>query len=607
MTWQITAKTGTRRGVSWSVGEQPVTLGRSLSCDISINDPTVSRRHCEITFDGTGLYFRDLGSRNVTLVNGRIAKRCPLSVGDEISLGNDVFIVTQSVVTDASGSNTARPRTDNTTQSLSTTISLDSDDPKEAHFEYPASAQEMVRLYQLSRQLNRTRSTHDYAANCIQCIQDLFPVGVRVHVCLGSQAQALDIYPKGEVLPDRILKQVAKVLGGGRSLLKFDRKHAFQAAQQICVSPIRTVDGVLGAFVLRAALREAVLEETDLARLNAVASVAGLHPIAASDGDSTPDEVSLIPEDERIGFLGRSLGASALRAEIRSAAQTRLTTLIVGERGTGKVLAARMIHHQSPVPRGPLITANCETIAGPPFARTLLGEERPTESSGRIIDAGLLDQANGGTLILREVGALTLENQQLLSRTLAQRTFARLGSTGEVSFHGRVITTSRVELESLVTDGKFRGDLVKALSRIRLQIPPLRHRRADIRALAQHFLHNERKRAPRSVEGLTEDALGYLEELPLWGNAAELQATITRAARQGKGSWIESEDLSDSESQEHGIAEVSLDPLEHAEQTLIAAVVRQCDGDAERAARILGLSKVEVARIHKQTFKSTRE
>lgn len=607
MTWQITAKSGTRRGVSWSLGEQPVTLGRSLSCDISINDPTVSRRHCEISVEGTTLTFRDLGSRNVTLVNGRIEKQCILSVGDEISLGNDVFIITQSVIADASGSAPSQKRTDNTTQSLSTTISLDSEDPREAHFEYPASAKEMVRLYQLSRQLYRTRSAHDYATNCINCIRELFPPEIRAHVCLGTQAQALDIYPKGDVLSDRILKQVAKVLGGGRSVLKFDRKHAFQPAQQVCISPIRTADGVLGAFVLLSSLRESILEERDLSRLNAISSVAGLHRVAASDSDSTPNEIPIVPEDERVGFLGRSLGASALRAEIRSAAQTRLSTLIVGERGTGKVLAARMIHHQSAAPRGPMITANCEAIAGAPFARTLLGEERPTDSSGRIIDAGLLDQANGGTLILREVGALTLENQQLLCRTLGQRTFARIGSTGEVSFHGRVITTSRVELETLASEGKFRGDLVKALSRIRLQIPPLRHRRADIRALAQHFLRNERNRAPRSVEGLTEDALGYLEELPLWGNAAELQATISRAARQGKGNWIESEDLNDGGTDGHTITEVSLDPLEHAEQTLIAAVVRQCDGNAERAARILGISQLEVERIHNQFDKTPRD
>lgn len=607
MTWQITAKSGTRRGVSWSVSEQPVTLGRSLSCDISINDPTVSRRHCEISFNGTTLCFRDLGSRNVTLVNGRIAKECTLNVGDEISLGNDVFIITQSAISGALSDDPIKRRTDSTTQSLSTTISLDHEDPQEAHFEYPATAREMVRLYQLSRQLYRTRSAHDYATNCMNCIRELFPPDVRIHVCLGSQTQALEVYPKGDALSERVLKQVAKVLGGGRSLLKFERKHAFQPAQQICVSPIRTVDGVLGAFVVLSALREVVLEEKDLSRLNAIASVAGLHRMAASDSDSTPNETPIMPEDERTGFLGRSLGASALRAEIRSAAQTRLSTLIVGERGTGKVLAARMIHQQSPAPRGPMITANCEAIAGAPFARTLLGEERPTDSNGRIIDAGLLDQANGGTLILREVGALTLENQQLLCRTLGQRTFARIGSTGEVSFHGRVITTSRIELETLVTEGKFRGDLVKALSRIRLQIPPLRHRRADIRALAQHFLHNERKRSPRSVEGLTEDALGYLEELPLWGNAAELQATITRAARKGTGNWIASEDLSVPETEEHAMAEVSLDPLEHAEQTLIAAVVRQCDGDSERAARILGISKLEVARIQKRTFNSSRD
>ncbi len=596
MMWQITAKTGERRGVSWSIGDQPLTLGRSLSCDITIADPTVSRRHCEIMYDGVRVLFRDLGSRNVTLVNGRIANECYLDVGDELSLGTDSFILSQAAPGASDPPATPR-RSDDTTISLGCYGGgLASRSEGQG---YPTSAQEMIQLYQFSQRLHRAKSRHELAMLSLPTIQELFPAPAEALVCFRTVDKRLEVYPRSANLSESTSTQVSRALQAGRSTLKLERRHAFKPKRQVCISPLCTSESTHAAFAVISTGRDSVLDERDLARLDALAGVAALHLATLGQRNAFLAADQLPNEKKQPEFLGISDDIAALRAEIQAAAQTRLHTLITGEVGTGKERAAQMIHRHSTLPRGTLISANCESISGAAFTHTLLGKERPTENGGRIIDAGLLDQANGGTLVLREIAALTEENQRLLARTLARRTFTRFGSTGEVSFHGRIIATSRTELEALVREGSFRTDLLKAVSRQRLHITPLRQRRTDIRALAQHFFKREKQKNARPIGKLTEDALGYLEELPLRGNALELRQTISRAVQGENPQWIQDNEFGSKVAHDGHVHSASLDPLENAEKTLITAVVRQCGGDTTQAARILGIARLEVERIAK--------
>ncbi len=595
MNWQITAKSGSRQGVSWIVSDRPVTLGRSLACDITIGDPTVSRRHCELVQEGVCLKFRDLGSRNVTLINGRIAQECYLEVGDVLSLGNDAFVVAHALA-HGDGERTHQAHSDNTTISLNSFVLMQNEESSREGGTPPATAEEMIRLFQFSQQLQRVDSEHSFASLCIAAAQEIFPESTEVYLCLRRSDESVDTFPRGVNLPDRTRVHVERALRTGRSTLEFARKHAFRAARQLCISPLRTTAGAHAALVVCSTERCPLWSKGDLAGLDALASVAAHYHISLARHAREVDQIPIVSQDVPADFLGNSEKAKSLRAKIRVASQTRLNTLITGEAGTGKGLAAQMIHRGSPKPNGHYVRVDCEVVGGESFARALLGEERPTVSGGRVIDVGYLDQANGGTLVFREIGALTGENQKLLQRVLERRAFVRSEGEGEVSFHGRIIATSRTNLELAVRDGAFRSDLLKTLSRQRLQIAPLRHRRGDIRALAQYFVTSERKNTRQKPVALTDDALGYLEELPLWGNAVELRSAISKAVRRGDGEVIESQDFTPTEEDDQARS-TALDPLEHAEQMLIAAVIRQCGGDIDKASKVLGISRVEVERI----------
>jgi len=601
MTWQLTARTGLRRGVSWVIGDQPLILGRSLACDVIVSDPTVSRRHCELYCEDGRVKFRDLGSRNVALINGREVRECILDMGDELSLGTDAFILSRAAST-ANGNawRTPPPERDTTTMSLGAKRAQEPWESGWFDADHPATAPEMVRLFQLSQQLHRASSLCEFATRCLLAVRDLVSEQADAFVCFRLGGGELDVYPRDNTPPARALKQVARAMQRGESLVKLDRKCGIRVAGQICIVPLCTNGGSHAALLLTSQARRFFLEDRDVRRLESVAGVAALHLPAVRERRYFADSYRDL-EDGLQDVFGKSAAATALRADIGAAAKTRLNVLITGEAGTGKFCAARMIHRQSPPPRGTFIEANCEDIAGAAFARTLVGEEREDVGGGRIVEAGLLDQANGGTLVLQEIGALTPENQNLLVRALGSRSYARIGSAGEVPFHGRLIATTRSELDGAVRDGRFRADLLKLIGRLRLSIAPLRQRRADIRALAQQFLGLEKQRAPFRNSKLTEDALGYLEALPLWGNAAELRATVAEAVRRGRWEAIGLPEAAPEAGPEGEAAPaVALDPLEHAEKTLIAAVVRQCGGNIGRAAQILNMTELEVARISRQ-------
>lgn len=597
MTWLLTSKTGLNRGESWTIGARPLVLGRSLSCDITIGDPTVSRKHCEVRLDGDIVYFRDLGSRNVSLINGRAVDECRLLVGDELSLGTESFIVTRT------SSAVVTPQVE--TEPKSTTLTLDEAIFfKETAFDlvhaphHPTTVKDLVRLYHFGRRLSQAQNEAEFASHCLSELENAFPARIKVAVvCQG--ASGLIWYPPGFNPSDDLRSQVEEAMERGEaSLGSFRaRRVIFRELLVAGVAPLRVSGRSRGALVIQSAAREYIPEQTELGRLCALAQTASPYLGSLEQRDAQAPDCARFSYGGDIQFIGKSPAVEALREEIRQAASSRDCVLITGEPGTGKELAAHLIHHQSAAGRGPMVSTNCLTLAGHHFHASMTGSERSDGTGGLVETRGLLEQARGGTLLLREITALTPTNQAELQRLLKSMTYQRVGSTREHPVACRIIATTNRDLDEVVRTGEFSADLVMLLGRQRIHINPLRRRPTDIRTLAEHFVSTGHRDGHHRPQGLTEEALAYLQELPLRGNARELRSTLARAARASGSDWLRPQDIQNAVWSTTPEPRAELAPLEKAERTLIQAVLAQCEGNIRVAAEILGIPVSTLERL----------
>src|SRR5690348_644495 len=228
-------------------------------------------------------------------------------------------------------------------------------------------------------------------------------------------------------------------------------------------------------------------------------------------------------------IIGEGRTIRQLLDSVASAASSRATVLLQGESGTGKELLARAIHAQSDRREGPFIRLNCAALPDGLIESTLFGHEK-----GAFVDAakrtlGAFERANGGTLLLDEVGDLPAELQPKLLRVLQERELERIGGSGPVKVDVRIIATTSRNLEEDVAGGKFRQDLFYRLNVFPITIPPLRDRREDIPMLAQRFAARAAAEAGKEIQGFEPESLDLLCGYEWPGNVRELQNAVERA------------------------------------------------------------------------------
>ncbi len=223
--------------------------------------------------------------------------------------------------------------------------------------------------------------------------------------------------------------------------------------------------------------------------------------------------------DAPASLIGRAPAMRRLFARIARLATSEASLLIEGESGTGKDAIARAIHQAGP-PNRPLVVFDCAGVNPNLIESELFGVSKGAFTGADRARAGILEQATGGTLLLDEPAALSLELQPRLLRVLEAREFRRLGENLVRKAHFRVIATTQVSLEAAVARGTFRKDLLYRLAVTRLLVPPLRERREDVAALAIHFA------APM---GLERSTLAAMQCHPWPGNVRELKSAVERA------------------------------------------------------------------------------
>lgn len=300
-------------------------------------------------------------------------------------------------------------------------------------------------------------------------------------------------------------------------------------------------------------------------------------------------------------LVGSSPAVEALRTTITRLATVDSTVLIRGETGTGKELVARLIHDSGPRSGGAFVVVNCTAIPGELLESELFGHSKGAFTGATAARCGLIEQADGGTLLLDEVGDMPPVLQPKLLRFLQEKRVQRVGARVERVVDVRVIAATHRDLEEAIRQGVFREDLYHRLNTIPVVIPPLRHRLGDLPELAHHLLAKVAHRLGRPTPKIAESSLAGLARRRFTGNVRELENLLERALVLGEPSALELELPEDGGPElepapfqvdlKNGFARLA-ELHEEAERDLVRrAVVAWADCSNDEIARRLGTQR----------------
>ena len=307
----------------------------------------------------------------------------------------------------------------------------------------------------------------------------------------------------------------------------------------------------------------------------------------------------LAGETERFeDLVGDSPAMRRVRQLLARVVDSDASVLVTGESGTGKEVVAKVLHHSGRRKSGPLVAINCAAMPEQLLESELFGHVRGAFTDARTARTGLFVQANGGTLLLDEIGDLPLALQPKLLRALQERVVRPIGGSEEIPFDVRLVATTNRDLESAVEEERFREDLYFRVNVIHVEMPPLRARGSDVLLLAQHFLAHHAGKAGKRVSGLSPEAAERLLAYSWPGNVRELQNAMERAVALAQYDQVTVDDLPEkirAYRPSHVLIAADdpseLVPLEEAERRYILRVVETVGGNKTLAARVLGIGR----------------
>jgi DNA-binding NtrC family response regulator len=285
-------------------------------------------------------------------------------------------------------------------------------------------------------------------------------------------------------------------------------------------------------------------------------------------------------------FVGRSPKILDVFETIRKTADSGSTVMITGESGTGKELVAQALHWESSRRGGPFVSVNCGAVPEALMESELFGHEKGAFTGAVNAKPGLVDLADGGTLLLDEIGEMEPDSQVKLLRALETGMFFRVGGTRPRSVDIRIVAATNRDLAEAMRAGEFRQDLYYRINTITVSLPPLRERREDIALLAQHFVESK---AAYGSKRLSPETLAVLEAYAWPGNVRELLHAIERGVILSKGDEIEPGDLPPEVLGAGAPPTAPGGSLETIERTHIVTTLRQVSGHRGKAAALLGI------------------
>ncbi len=585
-----------------------ITFGRDSNNDIGIPDESLSREHCAFSFEQDGWRVRDVGSSNGTFVNGRQIESHLLVEGDRIAAGANLLLYVRDSAAD-------RPAADlDEDHPLPLTKRLAPDDaayllPRGvAGRTHRPSEEGLKALLAISTAIHAIREEEALHRALLELLFEAVPAAEGAIVQLGADdellVQAIRPVREGRFHVDAAA--VRRAIQEGVGIVCADstasaaaptpRLSSSSAVRSLMAVPMAVHGRVLGAIYLEAGPGEAFTDDhlqlaTAVGRIAAIA-IDNIRQLAALERETDRLHADLHLAHRMIG------GSEPLRQvyeRISKVARVDTTILITGETGTGKEMAARAIHLNSPRRRRPFIAINCAALTESLLESELFGHERGAFTSAVVQKKGKLELANGGTVFLDEIGELALSLQSKLLRVLQERELERVGGTQTIKVDLRILSATNRDLSAAVASGMFRQDLYFRLNVVSIHLPPLRARREDVPLLAEHFLGVYGRKAGRRVTSISPAAMQCLLAYDWPGNVRELENAIEGACVLGSGETILPEDLPESvkESAPKGRSDDAGGDLQRcivdAKRRAIVTAFRRAGGSYVETARLLGV------------------
>ena len=286
---------------------------------------------------------------------------------------------------------------------------------------------------------------------------------------------------------------------------------------------------------------------------------------------------------------------------IERVANTNVTVMLLGASGTGKELLAKGLHEASPRKNGSFVAINCAAIPENLLESELFGHEKGAFTGAVKTIEGKIEQAHGGTLFLDEVGDIPLPLQVKLLRFLQERTIERIGGRKSIAVDTRIVCATHQDLESMITDGRFREDLFYRLAEIVVKIPALAERTGDATLLAKVFLKRFAAEMNPQVRGFAADALAAIDGWAWPGNVRELENRVKRAVIMADGKLIAAEDLDLDDSEDADALPLNLKGArEQADRRVIRHALARSEGNISNTAKVLGISRPTLYDLLKQ-------
>jgi two-component system nitrogen regulation response regulator NtrX len=303
--------------------------------------------------------------------------------------------------------------------------------------------------------------------------------------------------------------------------------------------------------------------------------------------------------ETRVGeMLGQSATFRNLKSQLDKVTKSNGRVMLTGPAGSGKEMAARYIHAHSSRSDGPFVTVACAAIAPDQMEVVLFGRESPE----RGVEQGLLEQANGGVLLLDEVADMPLGTQSKILRVLVDQAFTRVGGASKVHVDLRVISSTTKHLSNEISEGRFREELYHRLNVVPIEVPSLEARSEDIPILAEYFIEMFHREQGLALRKIADDAMATLQTMRWPGNVRQLRNLIERVLILGEGTGpISLDDLPMSDEGKSGTSEASLSPgltmlplreaRELFERQYLMAQINRFGGNISRTAGFVGMER----------------
>jgi len=543
---------GTIQRLALTPGEH--SLGSSQECDLQIIHPTVSRKHALVRVDGDGVEVEDLGSRNgIRLGSSKVA---------QLRLEPDATFLAGSVplrleeVPD---------------EDLEAGLILENGAAPQAaagedHTTFaggPAEAWTLQRLPELMRRLAERAGAVAVAQAVGEALFETAP-GIEVVIEAPGAGEAGVVFRAArEAPPAPEAEQVTAPCGRYRLVMTFPAQRMAQMYRPLVEA---------AAHIVSAA--QAVSDPT---RSNAP---------AAPETPPLPDPPTIVPQVKK------------LYADAARVARGDVSILILGESGTGKEILARYIHAGSRRSAAPLSCLNCASLPSDLLEAELFGIEKGVATG---VDArpGKFEMAGGGTLFLDEIGDMAIETQAKILRVLQSGEVYRLGGREPHEVDVRIVSATNRDIRSMLAEGSFREDLYHRIATWVVEIPPLRHRRADITNLAAYFLSREAAGHGLHVGGISRAALDALVAFHWPGNVRQLENEMARAVLfLEDGELLDTGRLGDDvrQARTHAGGATLAEVLERVERDEIVRALAAANDTVDEAAARLGISRATLYR-----------